>query len=304
MISKALLAAGIELVDNPARCDVALINHDNSAVPAAVETGRTAKAAGARVLIYPDGGGVSLVTAWDERWEVGDFVDGMLVSAPGKVEVCRRYGYPRPVHAIGWTLSEVVERKAPTPLVSTVLFAPSHPPCLDRALEVNQRLFLELVALGEAGDLDHLVVRHLGGWEENGLPPLPISDSFKISVEEGTWDDFGRQVALIDSSDVVVVADAGTFATLSIARGRAVVTCDSDRTDLIDFARGRPGAHHEQYDELIRYPFDASSDELATLIKSAASDFRLQAEWAAAFVGSDLDGSRLAEIVLHQEVSH
>ena len=288
-LSRALAAAGWQLVNEAREADVILIDHD---VPT---HGKLAHAeacveAGGRAFIYPHGGGAGTIAGWDGMYPVSPIISGLFANGPGHGEIARRYGYPHPVHDFGWTMCDLRPRRA-TGRVQKVVFAAQHPKgnghLSDWKLARNQDIFRRLLATG-----CELAVRHIDTLEANGLWHVD-----GVEYTDARLSDLSGQLAQIDSADVVV-SDRATFSCLAIARGVTTVMFDStviardlDRTQLTD--------HIELYRDYIRFPFDAGDEgsDILELMQAAAQDEDLVGEWRERFVGGPFKADVLVEVL-------
>ncbi|HKI91986.1 MAG TPA: hypothetical protein VJ986_06770, partial [Gaiellaceae bacterium] len=237
-----------------------------------------------RAYLYPHGATSMLMAFWDGLYPASSILSGALVTAPGHVEVARRWGYPHPVYVVGWSLCELRPRRV-TGRTERILFAPSHPPgILDgyeappEHAEVFQRL-LELHA--------QLTVRYLGPLEANGIP---VVDG--VEYVRGDAPGAPNMLAQIDASDVVV-GDRGTFASLAVARGVTAVMWQSALL-MSDDTERRPADNLELYADYARFPFDLADGDAADVIAAAAEDEERVADWRARFIGDPLDSTVLA----------
>lgn len=282
-IADALRAAGHAVVDDPFLADAVLIDHD---VPFHGKLGLVdaCVAGGGRALLYPHGADPALLAGWDGLYPVSPQLSGVLVLAPGHAEVARRYGYPHPLHVMGWPYCG--QRPRRTGPVSRVLFAPTHPPYLGnpRYPGRNAEMFARLRACPV-----HLTVRHIGTLEENGLPRV-------TGVEYVRGDSPGAPGMLeqIDAADCVV-ADRSTFGNLAVARGVTTVVWDS--TLVFDNAGTRPPDHLDAYRDLLHHPFDADDGDMWDLIRAASQDAARFAAWRERFIGPPLDVDAIAAAV-------
>ncbi|MEZ5102683.1 MAG: glycosyltransferase family 2 protein [Thermoleophilia bacterium] len=278
-LQAALRAQGWEPVQRPELADVVLVDHDlpgHGRLPLV----EACVAAGGRAFLYPHGAAANLMAGWDGHYPVSPLLSGALVPAAGHVAVAEAYGYPHPVHVVGWWLCPLRDRVS-RPRVEHVLFAPTHPPW---TLPVELEAFERLRALDV-----RVTVRHVGPVEECGLP---IVDG--VEYVEADIFDFGSMLAQIDAAHCVV-ADASTFATLAVARGVTTVMLRSDHT--LDNTGAHEAAHADAYRGLLRFPFDAADGDLGEVIAAAAADVEEVAEWRARFVGEPLDAELLTAVL-------
>ncbi len=293
-IVRALAARGCELVDDPSLADVVLIDHD---VPAhgRLPYAEACVAAGGRAFLYPHGAGSGLMAMWDGLFPISPVMSGVLVSGPGHIEVARRYGYPHPVHDIGWTLCEQRPRRA-TGRVEKVVFAANHPKgdghLSDWKMARNQDIFARLRATPV-----QLTVRFIGTLEQNGLPQVD-----GVEYTQARFEDHDDQLAQIDGADVVV-SDRSTFSNLAIARGVTVVMFDSAIVAK-DLDREHRTDNIHLYHDYIRFPFDAEDGvDIWELMHEAARDEDLVGDFRERFVGRPFDVDALME-ALHGDGGH
>lgn len=294
LIASGLATRGCELVDDAQTADVILIDHD---VPThgKLAHAEACVAAGGRAFLYPHGAGAGVIAGWDGLFPVSPIVSGLFANGPGHAETARRFGYPHPVHDIGWTFGELRPRRR-SGRVGNVVFAAQHPKgdghLSDWKVARNRDIFDRLRATPA-----HLVVRYIGTLEQNGLPLVDGVEYIQASL-----DDTAGQIAQIDAADVVV-SDRATFSCLAIARGVTTVMFDStviardlDRSHLTD--------NIDLYREHIRFPFDAEDGvDIWELMNAAAQDVDLVGEWRSRFIGGAFDVDALLE-VLHGDGVH
>ena len=275
-IADALSAAGHRLVGHPSIADVAMINNDYPGLgrlpylDACVDNG-------GRAYLYPDGAASTLMAAWDGLYEPYERLSGVLACAPGHVEVARRYGYPHPVHVVGWGMCGLRDRRAGGPL-RRVLLAPEHPPYHGNPRPPVQNAEA-LRGLLDAGV--EVTVRVIGDIAENGLWEDP-----RVTYVHGETGHFDEMIAQIDAHDAVLATS--TFGCLAVARGVTTVMWNTDvqyhhETNAV-------AAHIDDYRDYVRYPFDLSSGgTVADLLEAANADEAGVAQWRARFVGDPLD---------------
>ncbi len=244
------------------------------------------KGMGAKVLVYPHGGGAS--TAYDGLIEPYEPVDGQLVMGWGAVEQLRRLGYRRPAHTIGWSYCPQLPFR-PRADVRRIVFAPVHPggdgSLLAYRREQNASIFAQLVA----GPWD-VVVRHIGTVEQNG-----IWEASGVRFVQGKMD---LSHAEIDAADAVVAGD-GTYPAMAVARG--VPTVIYGQFSPTSFgAEGEPAAPLRSlhlYEDLARYPMDAADGPLDEVLHAAARDDRAIADWRRRWIGEPFHGSTVATVI-------
>jgi hypothetical protein len=289
MIQSSLADRGCELVSDPLAADVILIDHD---IPShgRVQLLEACVAAGGRGFIYPHGAGPKLLTGWDGVYPVSPLLSGLLATGPGYAELGRRFGYPHPIHNIGWTFCEQRPRIA-TGRIEHVVFAPIHPDgngyLRTWLRERNLDIFNQLRATPV-----RLTVRHIGSLAANGLPQVE-----GVEYLRGQFGDLDDQLALVDSADVVV-DDCGTFSCLAVARGVTAIMFGSTETARSDQDPTITAKSPELYREYIGFPFEAREGiDIWELMQAAAQDEDLVGDWRARFIGEPFDGDRLLEVL-------
>lgn len=296
LLAERLRAAKVQVTEWPdPTADAVLIDIDHES------TGRIkiideATAAGAQVWLYPHGAGAYLPAIYDGLYLHDARVTGSFVHGPGQIEVAKRSRCPHKVVEVGFTLAEVKPRTQGWDGSETlkVLFAPIHPPyAWAEHPKINRMLFDELVK-GWPSAVE-ISVRSIRSPEENNLDLIGEVSYFTSS----NFGDFGEQLRIIDAHDVVVAADSGTFAGLAAARGKALVVYDSERVGG-DHGRksynDRP-THWGAYRDYIAHPFDYAKAGMWKLIERSARDVKKNAAWAAKFIGSDLDASKITTAI-------
>lgn len=289
-IAQALTARGCEIVSNAEAADAVLIDHD---VPShgKIRYAEACVAAGGRAFIYPHGADSAVLAGWDGLFAPSPVISGLIApGGPGHAEVARRFGYPHPVHDIGWTMCELRPRRAPH-AVENVLFAPLHPngagELSEWLVERNRDIFERLLATPA-----RLTVRHIDELERNGIPRVEGVEYVQANLE-----DFAGQFAQIDAADVVV-SDRSTFSSIAVARGATTVMFDASviAEDLSCYYKVD---HAELYREYARFPFEAASGvDIWELMNAAAQDSELVGEWRARFIGGPFDGDALLAVLL------
>jgi hypothetical protein len=283
-IAEALHAAGHVLVEDARHADVVLIDHDvdfhgkRPLVEACV-------AHGGQGFLYPHGADPALMAGWDGIYEVFGALAGALVISDGHAAVGARYGYPLPMHVIGWPYCPQAPRRARP--VERVLFAPTHPPYLGnpRYPLRNAEMFERLLACPV-----ELTVRHIGPLEVNGLRPVE-------GVRFVRGDVLGAPGMLeqIDAADCVV-ADRSTFGNLAVSRGVTTVLWDS--VLVYDNGGTRHPDHLHLYADLLHHPFDADGGDMWDLIRAAAADTARIGVWRERFIGHPLDVTAVTTAIL------
>jgi hypothetical protein len=283
-IADALAAGGHRLVGHPADADVAMINNDYPGLgrlpylDACVDSG-------GRAYLYPDGAAPTLMAAWDGLYPPYPRLSGVLACAPGHAEVARRYGYPHPVHVVGWGMCDLAPRRAGRP-PRRVLLAPEHPPYHGNARPLRQNAEA-LRGLLDAGA--EVTVRTIGEPEESGLPREP-----GVTYVRGDTGGFAQMIAQIDAHDAVCATS--TFGLLAVARGVTTVMWNTG-VQYHHETNALP-AHMDRYAGFCRYPFDLDDGlRMGELLQAAAADTELVGEWRARFIGDALDPDALTRAI-------
>lgn len=282
-ISAALEAAGHILVDDAFLADAVLIDHD---VPfhGKLPLVEACVAGGGRALLYPHGADPALMCSWDGLYPVSGLLSGAMVIGPGYAAIARRYGYPWPVHVIGWPYCPQLPRRDGP--VRQVLFAPTHPPYLGnprypvRNAEIFERLLRCPV---------QVTVRHIGPLGENGL-----WEAGGVVYVRGDAPGAPGMLEQIDAADCVV-ADRSTFGNLAVSRGATTVLWDS--TLVFDNGGTRRPDNLDRYRDVLHHPFDADDGDMWDLIRAAAADTARIAEWRERFIGAPLDASAVTAAI-------
>ncbi len=201
-----------------------------------------------------------------------------FVHGPGQKQLREAYGYPNPVHAVGYPLSrKPLEPREP----NRVVFAPHHPLgsgwMPEDARRANTEAFRTLLASDYA-----LTVRVIGSLEQNGL-----------------WEETGvRYVyAQMDGSttegDVAVAG--GTYLANCLARGIPVVAYNQERDWRVELEGKEPERvpDWQMYEGLTRYPIDLSDPGA---IETAAHDPGAVSDWMANFM-PPFEPERFASLV-------
>jgi len=233
----------------------------------------------ARLVIYPHG--EPFAFWWDGMWDTNPRTVGYLASSPGHAEVMRRYGYSKPIHEIGWYLSEI-KAFSPAENLNNVLFAPIHP--LNNGFMNPVHKAANIAAYQALIKMPiKLTVRHLGNLPSNGLWPVD-GVTYKQGAKDGST----------DAADLVV-ANLGTYFTLNVAQGTPCVAYNQAEppagghsTDTMLTAQ-----NWDKYKDYVRYPYDLDDGYPALL---AASQMEAGA-WKRRFIGEPLNINNLDEAV-------
>lgn len=270
-IAAALEAAGHELL--AADGDVALVDFDSRDLCHHHD----------RVVVYPHGGNPML--AWDGLFPVHPNVVLQLTHSKGHAAVLEAYGYPARCESVGWCYSDVAEPCYPD-RPTRILFAPTH--ATGHGYIAPALHALNLRVLDWLGGMD-ATVRVFGSLAAHGLPDADVKLSAGGSLAH---DD-------IDAADVVI-AD-GTLAFLAAARGAPLIMFGSDIAEIVTFDQDgrervdRP-AHWDDYQHLLRYPYDFDDADLDELIAAVCSPNEAVTRWRDRFI-EPFDPARVVALI-------
>ncbi len=217
-----------------------------------------------------------------------------FVSARGHVDIMRAYGYPHPLHVIGWTYCPIKPFE-PRKQIKRVVFAPIHPSPhgvlseIDRG--INRGAFKKLLPLAKSGQIK-LIVRYLYNLERCGIPKVAT-----VHYRQGNPD---LSYELIDSADVVVSHQ--TYAHIAIARGVPTVMMGEWLTPRFTLQNGL--SHHAQsfdkYRSLLSFPLDILAEDSLDVMElfdlATRSDYVI-ADWRERMIGEPFNKDRFVEII-------
>jgi hypothetical protein len=242
---------------------------------------------GAKVVLYPHG--VDPEMHYDGLFEPYEQVDARLVHANGYAEFLRRVDCPGEMHVIGWSLCDLAPFTARHD-VRRVLFAPLHPTgtgdtLLDDYREANRTVYERLLA----GPWQ-LTARIIGTPEQNGLWRAAGVEFVPGGLDLGLGD--------IHAADAVV-AGAGTFPALAIARGVPTVIYRHGAPAMYGFPNERPSPllRLDRYEDYLRYPFDPDDGPLDEVVHAAALSEEPIKTWKRRFIGTPFDDAAMVAIV-------
>ena len=281
-IADAIRSQGHELT-NLQSADILLIDHDGPQYYRDIID----YAERCKIPVWLYSHGANSCMAWDGWWEPHPWTSGYLANAPGHKEIMKRYGYPKPVHVIGWHWCEKIIPQ-PRPPVTSVLFAPIHPLgngfMRPEARAANGQAFARLLATGY-----QIRLRYIGSLEAQGLWEEP-----GVEYEMGQPD---NTTLSIDRAECVV--SWGTFAHLAVARGKPVVFYGQD--DIPGDGHSADGMryvrHWKKYKNLLRYPIDLCDGNARDQMQAAARSDVATFEWIANFIGLQLNPLRLSRLL-------
>jgi len=274
----ALLDSGYDWRETRQQVDLLLIDHD-APILGYRELIAFHRDNGAKIVVLPHGANPNL--QWDGIWEPQP-VDACIVPAIGHKEIMEAYGYPYPIHVLGWPWTPL---RVPTAKDGTrVLFAPIHPDGSDFLPEpekdANRRVFDALLTMGF-----DLTVRYLGSLAANGLP-LVASATYNPGVYDNTHHD-------ILNADVVV--SSGTYGYLSIALGVPTVMYFQELGTL-ETATGQP-QHYAEYKARLDYPIDALVMGTTQAVMVARRWDSPALNWRARFIGQAFDPAAFLDLM-------
>ena len=225
-----------------------------------------------RVVIYPHGAGV--FPAWDGVYKPHPRTVAVLVVGSGQKEAMAAYGYPNPVHSIGWFWCE--QKPFQPPQGMKTLFAPVH--CLNNGyihpswMGRNKDVYSLLLSR----EVD-LKVRHVGHMRRSGIYPA-YGVEYSLAKHETMLSD-------IDEADVVIAN--GTFAHLAIARGKPTIMFDEGMPYQ---DHGKPAVNWNLYKDIAHYPLQFFGCD----IDANVSDDKSIADWKSRFIGEPMKPEVLA----------
>lgn len=278
-LRQALEAAGHEPGIFP-DVDLLLLDCDWAWASPRPELIRQAVEAGVKVALYPHGGQAT-VHVYDGLTEPDPGVDLRLEHGPGSVEVGALVGVPVQ-EAHGWLYSPTAPFASVKDPVR-VLFAPLHPNIEamqkgldgDPAPRLNSHVYRQLLDTGY-----EVIVSTVGPLWRNGVWAHPSA-----TIIPNPEMRFSRVFELIQAADVVV--GAGTLAAAAVACGKPLVMVGGhDCSDYID-GQYKRATRADEYEDWLRYPFNAEDGPLEPLIRAACKGSAETAGWRERWVGDD-----------------
>jgi len=238
----ALRTQGWFVVPLGAPADLLLIDHDvnrpgwRDVIDAYAEFG-------AKIVLYPHGANV--ICSWDGPEEPYP-VDACLVIGQAHREVMETYGYPRPMHIIGWSFCE--QKPFQPREAKRVLFAPTHPLgngyLNDEQKQANQIAYEQVLQWGLP-----VTVRHVGPLSANGLERRRGVEYERAHLSLG--------LGSLDDHDLVVARE--TMLSMAIARGIPAMTYHQACPDNDPHGPTEPMikvSNWQKYRDLMHYPYD------------------------------------------------
>lgn len=205
-------------------------------------------------------------------------------------QVMEAYGYPKPIHVVGWHLCpprQFQEREQ----VRKVLFAPIHPRCAPVDQAINLAAFERLRRLAEKGEIV-LTVRFINDLEKSGLPHVEHGN---IRYVQG---DLKPDYHQIDQTDVVVAHQ--TFLYMAVARGIPAVGLGTDiPTHLVPMGQHPQYARNwNDYVDLLAFPLDILEEaDTLGLLQRAIKVEPVVGRWRERMIGKPFDGARVREVI-------
>lgn len=240
----------------------------------------------AHFFVYPHDAGPNLT---NDEYPVWEHTTACLVTTEEHRRIMGRYGYPRPVHVIGWHLCSLKPFQATDG--KKVLFAPIHPRCDAVDQKENKKTFNILKKLAIDGNIE-LTVRYIDTLEGSGLS---LVEHENIHYIKGKLE---PAVFHIDHADIVV--GHLTFAYLGVARG----------VPTIFFGQDNP--HHQvppdqppmyarnwnAYKDLLEYPYDIgkTKDPLG-MLREVSQNEQLVTPWRHRMIGAPFDPDAFKAII-------
>lgn len=267
-LQDALIEQGAEIVFSSA--DLMLVDHDGTQYYQDFITHFCGL--DTRVVIYPHG--ADAFPAWDGVYKPHPRTAAQLVIGSGQKEAMKAYGYPHPIHEIGWFWCE--QKPFQPAQGMKVLFAPVH--CLNNGFILPKMMGLNkgVFSLLLSREVD-LKVRYVNDLGMCGIWPAYMVEFSKARPE--------TMISDIDEADVVIAN--GTFAHLAIARGKPTFMFDGGipYQDL-----GKQAVNWSSYRDAVRYPLQFLECDMETEV---SSDSRI-ADWKRRFIGEPMKPEVLA----------
>jgi len=243
---------------------------------------RLKRAGAERFFVYPHTARPNLVNDIEPAWE---HTTAHFVSTRTHREIMLRYGYPHPVHDVGWSLCELRDFQQ-RPYLRNVLFAPIHHRCAEIDKLANREAFERLRVLAEAGEI-RLTVRHYMGMETTGIKPVKHKNVHYVrhDTQQPDWHD-------IDRADVVVAHQ--TFLYLAVARGVPAVGFGTwIPSHIVPGSDVFYAPNWNNYVRDLAFPLDIAMglDPLDTLWTAVEGDARV-VDWRERLIGAPFDGAR------------
>lgn len=244
------------------------------------------------VFLIPHTARPNLVNDIEPGWP---HLTAQFVVSQGHVDVIRAYGYDKPLHPVGWTLTPIRAFK-PRKEPRNVLFAPIHPRCSKVDQDVNRETFARLLKLAKADDIV-LTVRFIKNLYDSGLETVRHPNVIYATGLMSNGDN--SQMEQMEKADLVIGHQ--TFAWKAVALGiptlmmgeRCLPTHIEPRTGKVRFAK-----NWNLYKELIAFPLDIleTDDILGLMRKAVCYDDDIK-DWKRRMIGHPFRPKRFVEIV-------
>jgi hypothetical protein len=244
------------------------------------------KRAGARsFFVYPHAAGPNLVNDIEPAWEG---VTAHFVTTRAQRKIMVDYGYPRPIHDVGWSLCELREFQQ-RPRLQNVLFAPIHHRSAAIDQLANREAFERLAPLALAGEIV-LTVRHYKGLETTGIERIE-HDNIQY-VETGLT----PETEAIDAADVVVAHQ--TYLYLAVARGVPAVGFGTwVPSHIVPGTEVHYAPNWNNYVRELAYPLDIAFGDPLDRLWTAIEGSRAVCDWRERMIGGPFDPDRFLAIV-------
>jgi hypothetical protein len=284
-LREAIISAGHEIVAHNA--NILLVDWDGPIYhyPRIIER---AFEEGANVYVYSHG--AMPITAWDGVWQPSNSISGYLAQSVGQKWVMETYGYPHPIHVIGWHYSEQRPFKVVNK-IEKILFAPWHPHgdgwILPEGKALNTQIFENLLQLPY-----QVTARIIHSIEANGL-----HEARRVTFQESNRT-ISQSIEAIEQHDLVIAY--GTLAYLAIALGKPTVVYGQDvcPQDGYSLETVKYVKSWDKYREYMRYPYDASN--LGPLGMDWVMQQACQTEaqdWRERFIGKQFDPAEFVNLL-------
>lgn len=235
------------------------------------------------LFVYPHSGRPSVI---NDLYNASQYTTAQFVPAQGHVDVFRSYGYKKPIHVVGWHLSDVIPYK-PRKL-KNVLFAPIHPKMSTVDKGLNKAVHDILIGIAKQTGLP-ITVRMMGDFLSNGFEP-----SEHIAYTRSSDDPSYEQVKRAS----VVIAHQ-TIAYISVALGVPTVMMGEDvpphnfngKTQAITYVKS-----WSKYRDAMMFPLDIlnTTSPLDLLVSACQTDEPIQ-EWRGRMIGQSFSAELFIE---------
>jgi len=281
---KALVDAGHHHADNMDASSFLLIDIDVLSRRRYIDHYQTT---GENVFLYPHTG--RPVLQWDGMYEPHPHVTAVFTTGKGGMNVPRRYGFEKPIHAVGWTFCKLKDFQ-PCEHPKKVLYAPIHVNgngfMTTRERLTNADVFKKLL---EAKDIE-LTVRYLHYLEWNGLWEVP-----GVTYVQGQPDQSTKE---IDESDVIISHQ--NMGYLAVARGKPAMFMSEEKVPISgnNPKNVKTVASWDKYKDELMFPLDFMAEGSAReLLNAAGKDNKEVADWRETYIGSQFSSEKFVGIL-------